>query len=1107
MAKSAATPEIANSDVSVLAAAASLRDDSGLRASLGLVRQLGKYTLRRSIGRGGFGEVFLAIDDSTWNLVAVKTLSAHRRADAAARARFELEIRIGTELRHPNILPVIDHALGEVPHFATPLIDGPNLLHLLGKRPMPVPDAVALLRPVAEAVHLAHTHGYLHRDLKPANIVVEKQTGKPFVADFGLAKVLHSDAGVTESLAVLGTQPYMPPEQLDPHLGEVSPATDVYGLGATLYHMLTGRAPFPRTDSGNRDLATQITWDPPIPPSKLNSQVPTDLDRLCLLCLQKSPHDRYASAAELAADLRRFEEGRPIEARLPGPAKRIYRQCRRHPRVVGVIAASLALAVTGGLVARHFATVAGESAKRVVTEQQRADTAQSEATEAKVEATEAKAESVQSTRLKRLRAYAADLREIEHAWKGNEVDRIAGLLGRHVPADNSDDLRGLEWYFWNERLQSLCESFQGDPGCLSLAMSSDGALLATADRTHAALWDLRTKKRLRRVPIGEGKVSNKPGDESGPRQSVAFSLDGKLMAATTSVNRTDERTTFLRVWDTSTGDTKLSVADSQRFISGRAVIFSQDGKYVIAGGIHGCWRAWNLGTGELAFTCFDDPAYIREQYQSSPPVTSLRFVPRTKLLVATADHTAAWTWPGKSTPALGSPVEIRREEPDDIAVGIRLWAGKIELQLPTRPKEEDSSRPSPDRTAVRGRTPQQRSRTRSSDIVGDNPKWPLDRNQPADSIFVAGNVVVAGCHDHVVRIWEIPTGFLKEPGTPTEFRGCTGQITAVTAAMSRVAAVTDNGTIFVWSGNAKPPQIAGSDIQPTTSAEGGISRSGALVADWKPGVGPIVIKDVAGKSLVEIPFRLGFSPSIEFSPNDQYAAIWADNAEYDERTESFRMGKGKPFVVWDVKAGRRTALLHCPPGTNHVRPCFSADGRRLAVGQRGQGVVLLDPATGTKRNIPHPADAVFLRFNPSGRYLAIGGSSDFGVWDIQSSSFVLEADQGVRQAAFHPDGRRVFASSKNEHRRMLIGDLEAGSIAPMLGGFAQTGTLALSPSGDRLYAVAGGILQVYLPETGDDEPIFTVVTDKLSEDPETLVATLESLMNSWKSRSHQAENP
>ena len=174
MAKSAATPEIANSDVSVLAAAASLRDDSGLRASLGLVRQLGKYTLRRSIGRGGFGEVFLAIDDSTWNLVAVKTLSAHRRADAAARARFELEIRIGTELRHPNILPVIDHALGEVPHFATPLIDGPNLLHLLGKRPMPVPDAVALLRPVAEAVHLAHTHGYLHRDLKPANIGVEK---------------------------------------------------------------------------------------------------------------------------------------------------------------------------------------------------------------------------------------------------------------------------------------------------------------------------------------------------------------------------------------------------------------------------------------------------------------------------------------------------------------------------------------------------------------------------------------------------------------------------------------------------------------------------------------------------------------------------------------------------------------------------------------------------------------------------------------------------------------------------------------------------------------------------------------------------------------------
>lgn len=1106
MAKAAATPEIANSDVSVLAAAASLRDDSGLRASLGLVRQLGKYTLRRSIGRGGFGEVFLAIDDSTWNLVAVKTLSAHRREDAVARARFELEIRIGTELRHPNILPVIDHALGDVPHFATPLIDGPNLLHLLGKRPMPVPDAVALLRPVAEAVHLAHTHGYLHRDLKPANIVVEKETGKPFVADFGLAKVLHSDGGVTESLAVLGTQPYMPPEQLDPHLGEVSPATDVYGLGATLYHMLTGRPPFPRPDRGNRDLATQITWDPPIPPSQLNSQVPTDLDRLCLLCLQKSPHDRYTSAAELAADLRRFEEGRPIEARLPGPAKRIYRRCRRHPRVVGVIAASLAMAVTGGLVARHFATAAGKSAELVVKEQQRADTAQSEATEAKVEATEAKAESVQSTRLKRLRAYAADMREIDHAWKGNEVDRIAGLLARHVPIGDSEDLRGLEWYVWNERIQSLCESFQGDRGCLSLALSYDGALLATADRTHAALWDLRTKKRTLRVPIGEGKVSNASVDESGPRQSVAFSPDAKLVAATTSI----DRTTFLRVWDTSTGDVKLSVDDPQRYIGGRTVIFSPDGKYVIAGGIHGCWRAWNLTTGELAFTCFADPEYMREHYQTAHPVTSLRFVPRTKLLVATDDYTAAWTWPGKSAAASGTPVELQRAEPDDLSVGVRLSGTKIEFQLPLRPKEEVAPRPSPNRTPERGRPqqpPQQRSRTRSSDLVRDNPTWPLDRNRPADCIFVAGNVVVAGCRDRVVRIWEIPKGFLKETMTPHEFRGCTGQITAVTAAMSRVAAITDNGTIFFWSGNAKPPQIVGSDIQPTTSAQGGISGSGALVADWKPGVGPIVVKDAAGKSLVEIPFRLGFSPSVVFSPNDQYAVIWAEKAEYDERTNSFRMGNGKPLIVWDLKAGRRTTVLQCLPGNDHVRPCFSADSGQLAVGQRGQGVVLLDPATGAQRAIPRPADAVFLRFSPTGRYLAIGGSRDFGVWDIQSSSFVLNADQGVRQAAFHPDGRRVFASSDGEHRRMLVGDLEAGSIEPMLGGFAQTGTLALSPKGDRLYAVAAGILQIYLTETGDDEPIFTAVTDRLSDDPETLVATLESLKDAWKSHTPQPDNP
>ncbi|MBY0261398.1 MAG: protein kinase, partial [Phycisphaerales bacterium] len=963
------------------------------------MRQLGKYTLRRSIGRGGFGEVFIAVDDSTWNLVAVKVLSDHRREDAAARARFELEIRIGTELRHPNILPVIDHALGDVPHFATPLIDGPNLLHLLAKRPMPVPNAVALLRPIAGAVHLAHTHGYLHRDLKPANIVVEKHTGKPFVADFGLAKILQSAGGVTESLAVLGTQPYMPPEQLDPHLGEVSPATDVYGLGATLYHMLTGRPPFPRRDKGNRDLATQITWDPPIPPSRLNPQVPTDLDRVCLLCLQKSPHDRYTSADELAADLLRFEEGKPIEARLPGPMKRAFRRCKRHPRMTVVIAASIALALTGSLVARHFATVAGRSTAQAAMDQKRADTAQAETLIAKTE-------TLKATRLKSLRSYAADMREIAHAWKSNEIYRISALLERHIPQRGAEELRGLEWYYWDRTLRSLCVTFPGDRGVQSVAVASQLQLLATADSTHATLWDLSTHSRKFRWPIGEGRASNPPTDLRGFGQRVAFSRNGRLLAATTWVERDNQRAAFLRVWDTSSGAQVLAVAGPTKPISGRAVVFSPDGRHVIAGGFNGAWTAWDVSTAQVSYTCSDESAY-RGQVPTAAgePVESLRFVTGRLAkgefwLIAGGTRPFVWSWPssqrGRLAESEGSVHAANAPE----ALSVRFDGDSLFLQQPVRSSEQ----------AVISHA--------------------FDRRYPVTCFLANELTLIAGCRDNVVRSWSIPMDINKDaPMTGMQLRGAPGPITAVATHDDLVVAISEDGSITRWPGDSEGPVIGSLPIPATGRFQSDqhhsvSSRSGNLVADWKPGIGPIVIKEATtGSVRAEIPFSLGFGPFVEFSSNDQYAAIWANNADFSETSGAFRIGTSKPLVVWDIENTKRTAVLKGPPGHDRVRPCFAPDGQTLAVGLGGAGTALLDCSTGSQSTIPTPSDVVFFCFSPSGRYLAIAGSEAFAVWDIETSSFALRTDRGATQIAFLPDEKHICAHCDAQYRQTLLGDL------------------------------------------------------------------------------------
>jgi TolB-like protein/Flp pilus assembly protein TadD/predicted Ser/Thr protein kinase len=326
-------------------AAAHVKTTAHLAKMLG---ELGDYELLEEIGRGGQGVVFRARQKSLNRIIALKVIGLGQWATPAHLKRFRLEAEAAASLDHPCIVPIYE--VGERDgqcYFSMKFIEGGQLDEVVRRTPISTREAVELIAKVARTVHYAHEHGILHRDIKPGNILLDAK-GEPQLTDFGLARLVETESTVTRTLEVLGTPSYMAPEQAAGKNAQLTSATDVYGLGAVLYQLLTGHPPF--AAGTTYETIKLLLETEPRQPRLWNPKVDRDLSTICLKCLEKDPERRYSSAVALAEDLEHWLKHEPIQARRTGIVARGKKWLQRNPNIAAMVALSFALAAAVGVI-------------------------------------------------------------------------------------------------------------------------------------------------------------------------------------------------------------------------------------------------------------------------------------------------------------------------------------------------------------------------------------------------------------------------------------------------------------------------------------------------------------------------------------------------------------------------------------------------------------------------------------------------------------------------------------------------------------------------------------------------------------------------------------
>lgn len=969
-------------------------------------RRFGNYELLEEIARGGMGIVYRARQVNLDRIVAVKLLLAGPFAGKQFVQRFRVEAAAAAVLQHPNIVAVHDVGVQDGQHFfSMDYVEGQNLAELVGQRPLPPRQAARYAALIAEAVHYAHEQGILHRDLKPSNVLIDAVADQPHITDFGLAKRLTSapelsalssqpatlNPHLTVTGQMLGSPNFMPPEQARGDRGSVGRASDVYGVGALLYFLLTARAPFQAESL--EAVVTQVLHTDPLAPRLLNPAVPRDLETICLKCLEKEPGRRYATGQELAEELTRFLRAEPIRARPVGPVGRLMRWSRRKP-----VLASLVLSL-------HLVAAAG--ALGVLWQLRRAE--QGEAT----------AEN---------NLYAAEMNLAFQAWEAGNLNRARRLLDKHRR------FRRAVPEFEFRLLEHLCatgdaqRTLQGHRGLISsVALSADDRTLATAGHDGSVrLWDLTTGDEIAILRGHEREV-----------QVVAFSPDGLTLASGSS-------DFTVRLWDVGTRAIRHVLQGHSDVVYGLA--FSPDGRQLASGGYDREVRLWDADTGrfdrrftapvkvlDLAYSPAD-PSWLavsgastrvhlwdlrqdRELSSLAAHRSDLRaiaFSPDGRLLASAGFDGVVELWDLTLNQTLGSlgqgaPINHLAFSPDGQSLAtagsdhaVHLWS------LRRRQRVRD----------FRGHLDAVNSLAFSSD----------------------GRRLVSGSADGTARVWEVAPASGRDDALP--------HASLVNAAVflgdgARLATADANvDTLRLWH-LASETELTNYHAQikgvwtlassPDAQAIAIAGVDGSLrwwdVAEWKSGAFLPHAHPEGIESLALAPD----GRTLASAGRDGTVRLWAAGTlaalgTLPGRHAALRAVAFAPKGPWLACAGRDRQIILWRFPTDEVLSlaghdadvwclAFSPDGRTLASGDAGRTILLWDTERRTRSRSfeGHDAPVKCLAFSHDGRTLASGSEdSTVKLWSLalgQEVATLRGHVSQVRQVRFSPDDTLLASAS------------------------------------------------------------------------------------------------
>lgn len=949
-----------------------------------VVPQAGDYEILREIGRGGMGVVYEARQRRLNRRVAVKMLLAGAWARPDFKPRFRAEAEAAARLRHPAIVTI--HEVGELdgqPFIAMELVEGPSLAELIRHQPLPPARAARYVRLVAEAIAHAHESGVLHRDLKPSNILLDG-SDRPRVTDFGLAKQIDSDAALTRPGEVLGSPAYLPPEQVS---GKSPTVTgDVYSLGAILYELLTARPPFV-ADTIAATLQ-QVLHAEPVAPRLLNPAVPRDLETICLKCLQKESRGRYASAAELASDLARYEAGQPIVARPVSHAERLLLWSRRNPALAVLSIALIAALAIGSI--------------SVVVQWRRAEASRGEMAR---------------------NLYAADVAAAATALREGNLGRAREILLRHgptaLPASSSGD-RLVSPEFTHRLLWARC---QGDdlatvaqhPWIVTcVAVSPDGRWIASGSQNQPGD---RTGTLQRSSLVDPSQPSLKL-NAAGTLWSVAFTEDSRTLVSA--------GVDGVRFWNAETGEAQPHlppIPGQEATVAGKLVVTSPNHPFFRNTVPEPLWRL-NLENGERR------PLGIRGWHPALSPdarrlavmdaqqsiqlydleterllftvathqlVFRLRFSPDGRRLVSSGQSTSARVWnldsPGSPPRSFPSAHNVwdATFAPDGRTLITATSHQQLELWDPDSGVKRD---------ALAGHT---------------NEVWTVAATPD-------GRQLVSGGKDRTVRLWSLtPRDSSPRPQSWRHFRPA---LSPDGTRLLTYAQTNWIGAATVWQLDpvqAKRPAPAGAKAHaglrgfPRGFASDGTRvlflRDDPFTMEWQE----------PGSTAASQTFPLVDAPKDLFPGEFALAGDSRSFACVDESGTFWRWstGEGRLLGKWrdeslaerlrsEFAQGQRPSRLFRGLAASHT-------GRWLALGPFGMdGGYLIDLESGSSSRLRgHHDDIAALAFSRDERLLATGSvDGTIRLWEVPGGAFAGELPghlESVEAVAFSPDGQTLVS--------------------------------------------------------------------------------------------------